>query len=414
MASAGLKRRFEQPESNSPASVGTGPAGEGEPLHVPSAYADGYAKAKLADQALADRYIAHTLVGDPQLDPILEELSSVPGDQLSQHIAAGVRRRDSFRQNAPKPLRDFFDTIEEPPPWVDFKDFRPAIYVFNPNSDLMLAAFVAGVLVEGFSTLIAKSFNITGRVRGTHRRLQQNIRQVMEIFYPGGLRRDGDGWAVSVRVRFVHGQIRRLLAHSGEWDHEAWGTPLSAANLGFAISIFSKRLLHYSKALGASFTEEERAGVLAVWRYTGYLMGIPESILYQDGAEADAIYKIGYMCEPTPDEDSVVMANSLIGAVPGVAQIDDEQEAQRIVGLAYRLSRALLGGRLANQFQYPKSWTLGALWAFRMSQRLQRLRKRDSIRSGNFVQLLQMSTYDEGGLSYRLPDHVRHEKSSEW
>ncbi len=380
---------------------------------MPSAYTSGYAKAQLQDQALADNYITHTLIGDPELDPILEELSSLPRDELHRFIAAGVHHEDSFNK-APEPLRDFFKTLEEPPDWVDFKDFRPGIYVFNPNSDLMLAAFVAGVLVEGFATLIAKSFNITGRVRGTHRRLRQNLRQVMEIFYPGGLQREGDGWATSVRVRFVHSQIRLLLAKSDEWDHAAWGTPLSAANLGFAISIFSQRLLHYAKALGATFTEEERASVLAIWRYTGYLMGIPESILYKDGVEADAIYRVGFLCEPPPDADSAAMANALIGAVPAVAEIDEEKEAQRVVGLAYRLSRALLGRELADAFQYPKSWTFGALWAFRTSQRLQRLWKRSSIRSGNFVQLLTMSTYDEGGLSYRLPDHVRHDRSSEW
>ena len=382
-------------------------------MQLPSAYTSGYAKAQSQDHALADKYIAHTLIGDPELDPILEELSSMPRDELHRFIAAGVHQEDSFNK-APQPLRDFFKTLEEPPNWVDFKDFRPGIYVFNPNSDLMLAAFVAGVLVEGFSTLIAKSFNITGRVRGTHRRLRQNIRQVTEIFYPGGLQREGDGWATSVRVRFVHSQVRLLLAKSDEWDHAAWGTPLSAANLGFAISIFSQRLLHYAKALGAAFTEEERASVLAIWRYSGYLMGIPESILYKDGAEADAIYRIGYLCEPPPDADSATMANSLIGAVPAVADIAEEAEAQRVVGLAYRLSRALLGNQLADAFQYPKSWTFGALWAFRTSQRLQRLWKRSSIRSGNFVQLLTMSTYDEGGLSYRLPDHFRHDKSSEW
>ena len=382
-------------------------------MQLPSAYTSGYAKARSQDQALADKYIAHTIIGDPELDPILEELSSLPRDELHKFIAAGVHHEDGLHK-APEPLRDFFKSLEEPPPWLDFKDFRPGIYVFNPNSDLMLAAFVAGVLVEGFSTLIAKSFNITGRVRGTHRRLRQNIRQVMEIFYPGGLQRGGDGWATSVRVRFVHSQIRLLLAHSEEWDRAAWGTPLSAANLGFAISIFSQRLLHYAKDLGAVFTEEEKASVLAIWRYTGYLMGIPESILYKDGTEADAIYRIGYLCEPPPDADSATMANSLIGAVPAVAEIHEEKEAQKVVGLAYRLSRALLGNQLADAFEYPKSWTFGALWAFRTSQRLQRLWKRSSIRSGNFVQLLSMSTYDEGGLSYRLPDHVRHDESSEW
>lgn len=99
--------------------------------------------------------------------------------------------------------------------------FRPGILVFNQNVSLMLVAFVTGVLVEGFSTLIAKSFNITKRVASTDRRLKQNNRQLMEIFYPGGLRRDGDDWKLSTRVRFVHARIRSLLAKSDDWKHEA-------------------------------------------------------------------------------------------------------------------------------------------------------------------------------------------------
>ena len=38
---------------------------------------------------------------------------------------------------------------------------------------------------------------------------------------------------------------------------------------------------------------------MAVWRYTGYLMGIPETILYTTTAEAEEIYKISYLCEPS-------------------------------------------------------------------------------------------------------------------
>ena len=44
---------------------------------IPSAYTDGCEKARLYDQAAADNYIKHTTIGDPELDPILEELSSI-------------------------------------------------------------------------------------------------------------------------------------------------------------------------------------------------------------------------------------------------------------------------------------------------------------------------------------------------
>ena len=154
-------------------------------LPSPKAYTEGYAKARKYDQARADNYIKHTTMGDPELDLLMEELtSSLPLEDLHRFIGAGIEQQDEVLRRAPKELRDFFDKINTPPPWLDYKAFEPAIRTFNVNVDLMLVAFVTGVLVEGFSTLIAKSFKITGRVGSTTRRLQQNNRHMMEIFFP--------------------------------------------------------------------------------------------------------------------------------------------------------------------------------------------------------------------------------------
>lgn len=381
---------------------------------LPSAYTSGYAKARRLDREAADNYVRHTRVGDPELDPVLEELAEVPPQDLHRFIRGGIEQREDLLREAPQALREFFDSIEEPA-WFDRDAARAGVRVFHKNADLMLAAFVTAVLVEGFSTLIAKSFRITGRVAATKRRLQQNNRQLLDIFLPGGLDREGDGWKLSTRVRFVHARMRQLLAKSDSWDHGHWGTPLSAANMGLAISIFSERLLHYSSLLGASFKGDEKAGVLAVWRYTGYLMGIPESILYTDGASARRIHTVGFVCEPAADDDSAAMANALIQAIPDVASITDPAEKANTLTLAYRLSRALIGKKLADSYDYPTHGTWGTLYLFRTKQRLQKLLSRDSIiRSGNFSQMLQISAYDDEGFSYKLPDHVLASKQTPW
>ncbi len=382
---------------------------------IPSAYLKGYEKARLFDQALADNYVKHTTIGDPELDPIMEELSAEldPGD-LHRFVGAGIEQNDEALREAPAALRDFFKNLQEPP-WLYYEGFRPGVRAFHENVDLMLAAFVTGVLVEGFSTLIAKSFSITGRVASTRRRLQQNNRHMLEIFFPAGLQRSSEGWKLSTRIRFVHTRIRGLLAKSDEWDHDAWGTPLSAAHLGFAISVFSKRLLEYSAMLGANFTKEENASVLAVWRYAGYLMGIPETILYKTGEDAEKMYKVGYLCEPPPDADSIAVANLLIQSIPKVADIQDEAEREKLVGLAYRLSRALIGNKLADSFEFPPDPKFATLFKYRMQQRFLRLlRTNKMVRSDNFTQLLQISVFDGEGLSYKMPDHVHTSKSNPW
>ncbi len=381
---------------------------------IPTAYVEVHAVARHKDEAAADNYVRHTTIGDPEFDPIMDELSSLPPAELHSYIGAGIEGNKDALRNAPQPLWDFFDGLEEPE-WLNHDDFRKGIRAFHANVDLMLVAFVTGVLIEGFSTLISKSFSITGRVASTNRRLQQNNRHMMDIFFPGGLQRNGDGWKLSTRIRFIHARIRNLLAKSKEWSHETWGTPVSAAHLGFAISVFSKRLVDYSLLVGANLDKSEQESIIKVWRYTGYLMGIPESILYRTTDEAEQIYRIGSECEPHPDADSVGVANMLIQAIPKVAAITDSVEQKILVDLAYRLSRALIGDRLANQYEFPKTSTFMTLPIYRMKQRLLRLRKKKQIiRADNFSQLLQISVYDDEGVSYRMPNHVHTSKSIKW
>ena len=385
-------------------------------MEVPSAYTESYQRVRPSDPEGVDRYIRHTTIGDPELDPILEELWDLPPSGLHRFVRAGIEAEDETLRAAPQALREFFGNLEEPE-WLDWDALEPGLRAFFRNADLMLAAFVTGVLVEGFSTLIAKSFNITGRVKHTSRRLMQNNRQLLDIFFPNGLYRDGDGWKLSVRVRFVHARIRNLLANSPDWDHEAWGTPVSAAHLGYAISVFSKRLLDYSTLLGARFSKEEHQGVLDVWRYAGYVMGVPESILYTSAAEAERMHRLACLCEPPPTPDSRELANALIQSIPPVGQITDPAEQQKILRLAYRLSRALIGNELADAFAYPKPrpWHIGTLALFRTRQRLhRRWRGSGVLRANNLTQLIQTSAYDEAGLSYKMPDHVHAEKQNPW
>ena len=385
-------------------------------MRIPTAYAKKYEKARPTDPVAVENYLRHTGIGDPELDAIMEELSDLPPAELHRFIRAGIEEQDDILRAAPEPLRNFFKNLEEPS-WLDYDALRPGIRAFHKNVDLMLVAFVTGVLVEGFSTLIAKSFSITGRVGSTTRRLQQNNRHMMDIFFPRGMHRDGDGWRLSARIRFVHTRIRSLLAKSDDWDHEAWGTPVSAAHLGFAISVFSKRLLEYSVLVGAQFSKEEQKSVLDVWRYAGYVMGIPESILYASAADAERVYKVSYQCEPPPDSDSVAVANMLIQSIPSVADVTEPVEQKKLVKLAYRLSRALIGDRLATAFDFPKKspWDVGTLLQYRVKQRvLRRLAGSQRLREHNFTQLLQISVYDDEGLSYRMPDHVRSVESGQW
>ena len=392
-------------------------------MRIPTDYNNpGYERARALDPEMADNYVAHTVVGDPVADTAIAALAGVDARDVARFIKAGMDETDpTALRDAPRPLVEFFEHSATAPDWLDLQAFDPGIRLFHRNTNMVLGGMVGGTLVEGFSTNISKSFFITGRVRDQGvRRLKQNNRHMLEIFIPGGLERYGDGWKLSVRIRLVHGQVRRLLAGSEEWDEAAWGAPLSAAHVGFAITAFSARLLQHMSALGAEYTADEAASFMQIWRYSGYLMGIPESILFNDMADALALYEIGCLCEPEPADESAVMANSLVNSAPLVAGITDPTERKDLAKYVYSISRALIGNTLADQLNYPRTRILGVLRAFRIQTRLQgtlaRLTPKRSRQTNyaNFTSMLDASMYDEEGITYRMPDHVYAEESNDW
>lgn len=392
-------------------------------LKVPSSYASGYEKARSLNREIADNYIRHTMVGDEDLDPVMDELSGMPPGEMHQYIHAGLHQEEEWLSKAPETLQRYFREVDSKiPEWVEFEDFRPAVVGFHKNMPEILVAFVTAALLEGFTTLISKSFYLTGRVHSDNatRRFKQNNRHLLEIFLPGGLRREGDGYRLSARIRFVHAMVRRLMKESDIWDTGAWGTPLSAAHVGLAISIFSAQILKHSISLGAIYSQEERESFVKVFRYTGYIMGVPESILMKDENEARTIIDIGFMCEPPPDEHSIANANALIHAGPALLNITDPDEVAAALKTLYNISRALLGHELADALRYPKSSTFGVLAAHRLKNRISRVKnlllktRGRQTKLDNFSQMLQLSAYDDIGMSYRLPDNVKASESSKW
>ena len=307
-------------------------------MKIPTDYAIGYEKARAIAPDIADKYIAHTLIGDPLGEEMAADLEAFSASESERLIQAAMNEEgEEALKDAPDSLRRLFKEAETPPEWLDYSTFAPSVRMFYRNSQIVLAAFVAGVLIEGFTTNIAKSFFITGRVRDQGvRRLGQNNRHMMEIFLPGGMYRHGDGWKLSLRIRIVHARLRRLLNNSGDWDKEAWGEPISAAHLGYAISAFSARLLKHMKTLGAKYNSEEYDSFMAVWRYSGHIMGIPHTILFQDADEALKLWKIALMCEPDPPTESIVMAHALVNSAPLIAGVTEPEARRSLARYVYR------------------------------------------------------------------------------
>lgn len=387
---------------------------------IPTDYRAGFIQGKLIDEALAENYIRHTLIGDPDADALIAYLSTLSPEEAENWLRQGIEIGLDGLADAPDEVRDFFAKVETVPAWFDPQKVNKGCAAFHRHSTMFVGAFVAGVLVEGFATLISKSFCITGRVidQGV-RRLKQNNLHLMEIMLPGGLERYGDGWKLSMRLRLIHARIRLMLSHSQDWDTAAWGVPISAAHIGLATTVFSALLLKRVKSLGVNLSEEERESFMMIWRYTGYLMGVPESILFDSEQSALHLQRVGAVCEPSPTDESIIMANALINSAPIVAGITEPKARRNLANYIYRISRALIGTELADQLNFPNHNPFGVLAFFRFKNGLGSLLQRlfpsleKRSRSGQFMQLLEVSLYNQNGIRYRMPGHLYAEQDQE-
>ena len=389
-------------------------------MKIPSAYRSGYEKARALNPELAAEYVEHTAVGDPEADDVVDALASFDQREAHRFIQASMEQDSKALADAPLALREFFERIETPPPWFDPDSVHAGCRAFHEYSDLFIPAFFV-VTLQNAATLISKAFYMTGRVKTTHglRRIRQNTRHFIEIMLPGALERHGEGWKLSVRIRLVHAQVRRLLRATGNWDEAEFGVPLSAAHMALSSANFSATMLWQAERLGARPGAESRASFMQIWRYASWLIGSPEPLLFEgDESRTAELHRIATACEPPPGDESAVIANALVNAVPQVAGVVDPVEQRKMALHVFRVSRALLGNEVADRLRFPRQRTAGLLawlrWKRGIRGAAHRLAPRmaERWRGNNFAFLLDASMIPD--LSYRLPDRLEAEKTSPW
>ena len=389
---------------------------------IPACYVDGYKAARALDSDLAERYIRYTTQGDPLADQAVEQLAAIVEPRhVHRTISRTVDRHHDPPKDTPEALRELIESSAVVPDWFDPEIAMTATRAFLRNSDMVLGGLVGGAIVEGFSTLISKSFRIRSRIilNGV-RRLKQNTLQLTEQFMPGGLEPGGDAWKLSLRIRLVHAQSRMLLKQSEEWDAAEHGLPLSAAHMLLGAAAFSGRLMHHVGRLGGDFSQEEKEAYVHVWRYTGLVMGIPEAIMFRDEASALRTFEIAATCEPPPDLDAIIMANSIVNSAPILLGFTDTEERREMAAFIYQVSRELIGNDLADSFRFPKSRFVKQVPLLFLRNRaekaavklLPRLFANRSIK--RFNALLDASDLGEIEHSYALPTTLYDEDSRDW
>jgi hypothetical protein len=186
--------------------------------------------------------------------------------------------------DAPAPLRDLFTEVERVPDWVDWDllddgvRFIHRIGLAGPYI-LRDLALMGGYLLSGFNQALV----LTGALnKGASQRVAETGKWWMDCTEANGLRRFGPGFRSSVEVRLVHAMVRRHLPTKPEWDNDEYGVPVNQIDMVATYLAFGPIMLLGVRALGIPVTKRDSRGVMHLWKYVAWLMGVQEKWLVDD------------------------------------------------------------------------------------------------------------------------------------
>jgi hypothetical protein len=178
------------------------------------------------------------------------------------------------------------------------------------------------------------------------------------ILQPGGLRRDGAGIAITLRVRMIHAFVRNHLWTSGDWDEAAWGVPIAQSFMAFTIAEFGHVALAAMHKLGVRYTAAELDDIYHFWRYVGLLNGVGPEL--NPASESDHIQIEGLYALTATDPDDgdrefvrALTHDYLAVEIAELLPLPGRHKHDHAVSIVNGLTRAFLGDEAAAKLGIP-------------------------------------------------------------
>lgn len=312
------------------------------------------ARRRFDDQA--DRVASFLNRADPLADACVAAFAELPPGRGFALLDRALKHGIASVPEAPRALRELFASIDRVPAWVDWDAIRR-------GGEVLLRSGPFGGIVLGFRSLVLayaapggnKPLVMSGRLTAqASRRLAETARFVHVVSLHDSLRRGGEGFAITIKVRIMHAQVRRLALESGKWRSDAWGLPINQHDMLGTILVFSLAVIDGLRALGFRIRDDEVEDYVALWRYAGHLMGLDPELQFASERDGRRLGDVVDAMQGPPDDDARALVSALFSERPH----DPNSRAKTLLLQGYRrvligLSRGLVGDALADAVALP-------------------------------------------------------------
>lgn len=279
------------------------------------------------------------MVGDEPIDRLVEWMAGVGVSQTRPLFEQALAHGIAAVPDAPAPLREFFAEVETMPDWVDPEKLRRGARALRRGgADGMYVArdvsLLGGYQFSGFNKTLLR----TGALeKGSNKRFAETMQWAMDVIADGGLDRFGPGYRSTLRVRFIHGLVRRHVGAMPDWRADEWGVPINQTDMAATLIGALVAPAIGAAGMGVVLRPKEYDAVAHLTRYVGWLMGVEDEWLPRGFRDSIRVlyHTLGALAEP--DESSKQLAMPMADD-PMIWHYDSMPTLRRRIARAQHLS----------------------------------------------------------------------------
>jgi len=231
--------------------------------------------------------------------------------EIEQYIRKGVSETDEV----PASVQSLFQQTQAVPKWLDSNLLKSGAELCMRSNVDSLISLRDYCLIGGYDyAYLNKPLIVTEALKkGAVKRLSETLDFWVNATRYNALEIHAKGYEFAIKTRLIHSYARlSIKKHYKNWDTENWGEPINSWDMMATYIGFSLVFLHSLKKLGNTFSDDEERGLFHLWKYVGYLLGIPEDLLPDDKKQATEYFYLWTAIQPPSDKDSVLLAHSLL------------------------------------------------------------------------------------------------------
>ena len=236
---------------------------------------------------------------------------SAASKQIESYIRNGISDDDDI----PESVKTLFGQTQSVPEWVDFDLIKSGAELCmrcNVDSLISLRDYC---LIGGYDyAYLNKPLIVTEALKkGAVKRLSETLDFWVNVTRKDSLMIHQKGYEFAIKTRLIHSYARlSIRKHYKNWDTKNWGEAINSWDMMATYIGFSLVFLYSLKKLGNTYSDKEQKGLFQLWKYVGYLLGIPEELLPDDKKQATEYFYLWTSVQPPADKDSVLLAHSLL------------------------------------------------------------------------------------------------------